>query len=188
MTWDDIPGWFDFASAYEDAAAELPGGTLVEVGCYLGRSLVYLAGAARRSGKPFRVVGVDWCRGSGVENGHDNHADALARGEGTLAGQLHRNLIACGVSDVAAVLVADSRRAADLFPDGSLAMVFLDAGHDYESVKADIAAWLPKVRPGGWLGGDDYCDVWPGVKRAVAELLPGAAPWSHDSWRWVKPA
>lgn len=50
--------------------------------------------------------------------------------------------------------------------------VFLDADHSYEGVRADIAAWAPKVKPGGWLGGHDYENPnFPkfGVTRAVNE-------------------
>ena len=45
---------------------------------------------------------------------------------------------------------------------------------------------MPKIRPGGWLSGDDYNeDKWPGVVRAVSDVLPGAEPWSDRQWRWV---
>ena len=33
--------------------------------------------------------------------------------------------------------------------------VFIDGDHRYESVRRDIQAWLPKVRPGGIMGGHD---------------------------------
>lgn len=49
-------------------------------------------------------------------------------------------------------------------------MVFLDAGHKYEDIKADIAAWLPRVKKGGILAGHDYSAQFPGVARAVDEL------------------
>jgi predicted alpha/beta hydrolase family esterase len=52
-----------------------------------------------------------------------------------------------------------------------LDFVFIDADHKYESVKADIAAWLPKVRPGGHIAGHDYHSDWPGVQKAVDEVL-----------------
>jgi predicted O-methyltransferase YrrM len=48
-------------------------------------------------------------------------------------------------------------------------VVFIDALHDYESVKQDIDLWWPRVRPGGYLCGHDYNHKWPGVMRAVAE-------------------
>ena len=70
------------------------------------------------------------------------------------------------------VIACTSVAAAATFADASLDVVFLDADHSYEAVKADIRAWLPKVKPGGLLAGDDYC--YPGtegVKRAVDELI-----------------
>lgn len=50
-------------------------------------------------------------------------------------------------------------------------LIFLDALHDYESVKQDIALWWPKVRIGGMLAGHDFNHQWPGVERAVAEAF-----------------
>jgi hypothetical protein len=52
-------------------------------------------------------------------------------------------------------------------------LVFIDAAHDYESVKADIKAWTPHVKPGGILCGHDYgVSFLPGVKEAVDEINP----------------
>lgn len=49
-------------------------------------------------------------------------------------------------------------------------MVFLDAMHDYENVKADIERWWPKVIRGGIMAFHDYGHHdFPGVKRAVDE-------------------
>ena len=50
-----------------------------------------------------------------------------------------------------------------------LDLVFIDAAHTYEAVAEDIRAWLPKVRLGGVLCGDDY--PHRGVRRAVGEAL-----------------
>ena len=68
----------------------------------------------------------------------------------------------------------DSVQTAASFDDGSLDFVFLDAEHSYESAAADIAAWWPKLKPGGILFGHDYGHPrFPGVKRAFDESPPG---------------
>lgn len=76
---------------------------------------------------------------------------------------------------------ATTVEAAKLYEDGSFDFVFIDADHSYEAVRADIAAWAPKVRVGGWLGGHDYHPrKFPGVVKVVdgafgkdAHFLPG---------------
>jgi hypothetical protein len=37
----------------------------------------------------------------------------------------------------------------------------VDAAHDYDSVRRDLAAVLPKLKPDGWIVGDDYV-MWAG--------------------------
>ena len=55
-------------------------------------------------------------------------------------------------------------------------MIFLDAMHDYENVKADIARWWPRVKHDGIMAFHDYGHGdFPGVKQAVDERF-GAAP------------
>lgn len=189
MKWQEIEGWFRWRSAQEEAVERFPAGSsFVEVGTYLGRSLCSLGEVVERSGKSFTVIGVDTCRGNGPEGrqGKDYHGAAVARGGGSFAGALHRNVLDCGYGDAITLIIADSVAASRLFTDASLDWVHLDARHDYASVQADILAWLPKIRPGGWLSGDDYDELkWPEVVRAVGELLPGASVWSTGQWRWI---
>jgi len=52
---------------------------------------------------------------------------------------------------------------------GELDFVFIDADHRYKSVLADIKAWMPKVRNGGYITGHD-CEH-PEVKRALIEIF-----------------
>ena len=58
-------------------------------------------------------------------------------------------------------VAACSWEAAERFEDGHFDFVFIDASHDEESVRKDIAAWLPKIRQGGILAGHDIS--YPGV-------------------------
>jgi uncharacterized Rossmann fold enzyme len=57
---------------------------------------------------------------------------------------------------------------------GDYDFVFIDADHSYEGCKADIEAWAPKVKSGGWLGGHDYMNTQFskfGVTQAVNEFV-----------------
>lgn len=69
------------------------------------------------------------------------------------------------------------RKTGDAAAEGvsaqSLDYVFIDAMHTYEACLNDIWAWLPKVRPGGWIGGHDFDNLprFPGIRQAVVEMF-----------------
>lgn len=65
-----------------------------------------------------------------------------------------------------------SVEAATQFEDNSIDFVYIDAGHNYEAVKSDIQTWLPKVKHGSYIAGDDYNARWPGLIKAVREVFP----------------
>jgi hypothetical protein len=73
---------------------------------------------------------------------------------------------------------------ADKIPDASLDFVFIDADHEYESVKKDIIAWRPKIRKGGLLMGHDI--HLEGVKKAVQECC-GEHAADYDYFSWLEP-
>lgn len=77
-----------------------------------------------------------------------------------------------------------SVEAAEMFKAGSLDAVYIDGDHSEEAVRADIRAWLPKIKPGGWIGGHDYrADCNMPVIRAVDALLGKPAKvFADSSW------
>ena len=148
----DIEGWFDFRDVYDYVAATMPkDGHFVEVGAWKGKSAVYLADRLKDLGKNFAPDCVDGFKGDDDTGKSDILAEFMANTQSRGIGYA----------------VGDSAASAQWHPDKALDGIFIDAAHDYESVKADIAAWLPKVRPGGFFGGHDI-DT-PGVKQAVEE-------------------
>lgn len=63
-------------------------------------------------------------------------------------------------------------------------MVFVDGGHDYESVRLDIETWIPKVKRGGIIAFHDY---GPGgrhhikaIKDVVDALMGGYEVILHE--------
>jgi predicted O-methyltransferase YrrM len=184
-----IPNFFSFVGYYNEVAGDAPpGSTLVEVGVFCGASLIHLAKATREKG--CRVVGVDWCRGSKEFEEHGEDVGRYWTETGKMAGELVRNLLQSGC-DVPLV-VDRSAAGAGYFADGSLWFVFLDADHSYESVKADIAAWWPKVAPGGRIAGHDYSTGrYPGVRQAADEFAAAVGLPLRDTgdscWEVTKP-
>lgn len=157
--------WFTFPLTYSHFARSLrDGGVFVEVGSWKGRSTVYMAHELRALGKRVKFFCVDTWEGS-----PENIDDPWVRG-GSLFDLFRKNTDE--YRDLITPVRKPSTEAALTFDDGSVDIVFIDACHEYQSVKADIAAWLPKVRPGGIIAGHDY--RWRGddpVKKAVHEAF-----------------
>ena len=54
------------------------------------------------------------------------------------------------------VLRGTTLEAAPAIPDGSLDFAYVDGDHTLRGITIDLINILPKVRPGGWIGGDDF--------------------------------
>lgn len=174
MSWDQLPGWFDYQDIYNEAIAGANNfETLVEVGVAFGRSLSYLAREAINHTKKLRIFGVDplvddWDSDRptwGAEHRHDARAqggpyNALVAG---MREQAREELEYCRLVRVPSVM------AARMFDDASLFFVFIDGSHHYEDVRDDLEAWERKIRPGGIFAGHDHTAAFPGVRQAVAE-------------------
>jgi len=85
---------------------------------------------------------------------------------------------------------ATSLEAAATFPEGYFDFIYIDGDHLYDAVKADLHAYFPKVKPGGYLADDDYKEPgwWgDGVERAADEFAqqPGIKSFEvrgHQFW------
>jgi SAM-dependent methyltransferase len=166
--------WFSYPRIYKGAVKYFPSGSrFVEVGCWRGRSSVYLGVEVMNSGKQIDVVCVDTWKGSDEHQGMN-----ILNDDGLYQEFLHN------IEPLSSVIIpfrTTSLEAAETFEDESLDFVFIDASHDYENVLADIKAWYCKVKPGGVLSGHDYPD-WPGVKKAVDDVFGKDKVARYGSW------
>jgi hypothetical protein len=134
-------------------------GPLLEVGSWLGKSALYLAAAARETGRV--VVTVDHHRGSeehqpGWEYHDPSLVDPAVGRIDTLPG-FRRTVVDAGAEDVVVAVVGRSEAVARLWGT-PLALLFLDGSHTEESARTDQDAWLRHLAVGGTLA---IHDVFP---------------------------
>jgi hypothetical protein len=75
--------------------------------------------------------------------------------------------------------------AAKDFPDNFFDCVYIDANHDYDSVKEDILSWINKIKKGGILSGHDYHYGSGGVYEALLELFKNIKPKEYSDSSWL---
>lgn len=170
--WRDIHGWFDYEDFYRWLVEEIPaGGKFVEVGCWLGRSIAALHSFAQEAGKTLELSVVDTFQGKPA---NEQHRAILAQHGGNVMKAFMANTDALKVPMT--IYPKGSPESASQFSDQSLDAVFIDGDHSYEAVRADIEAWLPKVKPRGILSGHDYdMQTDPDVVRVVNNYFDGGA-------------
>ncbi len=173
---------------------------IIEVGTFLGAGTVALL-EANETG---RVIAVDTFK----------HLPGLMAGQSFTTAEalivLTQRLEKFG--NRATVIAGESLAVAAMFQTDFADMVFIDAAHDYENVKADILAWSRVLKPGGVLCGHDYdiseryikeeyalkhstgerdihTNIHFGVARALREVVPDfyTTPNHGSSVWWADP-
>jgi predicted O-methyltransferase YrrM len=141
---------------YINLAEQVPdGGICVEVGSYVGGSVITLALALL--GRHIRCFSVESFMGN-----NNGTVDGLA-----LPGLdefIDNVSVKFPFLDVFPVQLP-STLACARWGDRELDLVFIDGNHSRDSVAADIDLWREKIKPGGILAGDDF--EWRGVSEAV---------------------
>lgn len=128
-----VPGWLtnaEEAALIKYAKLAKPGGTIVNIGCEYGRSLIALAKSV-----------VDVTNIYGI----DLHPKP----------ELKANIQEANLDDDhhISILEGDSKYFGAAWGryDDRVNLLFVDGAHEYENVKGDIAAWMPYVVVGGYV-------------------------------------
>lgn len=163
-----------------EQALSVPGGVIVEIGAWKGRSTRALGLAALGTGGV--VFAVDaWC-GSASE-GPESLVNSVPGHEAFEAFRAaNEDLLNLGYivplhlrSHQAAVALRRLGMA------GKVDMLFVDGDHLYESVKGDLDAWLPLVKAGGLVCGHDFTRDY--VQRAIYDAgVPDAVATVDGMW------
>ena len=131
-------------------------GKIVEIGSFHGRSTICLA-SGNYEGRRNDIYSID--PHSGIEAFGKNNSLSL----------LKHNLKMRRLDKNVEYVVDESQSVVKTWAGGEINLLFIDALHDYDNVKADFEAWEKYVSDGGYVLFHD--SVQSGVNRFLQELL-----------------
>lgn len=168
--FNEIPGWFSYKDIYDEMVEKIPNDSnIVEVGAWLGKSTNHLATKIKESNKKINFTTVDTWKGTPDESIHQNIVSNFG---GDIFYEFMDNTIHSNNYNNFNIIKDTSENAASQFQNSSLDFVLIDAGHSYSDVTNDLSYWYKKVKPGGYIAGDDYgTNIFAGVTQAVNEFF-----------------
>lgn len=159
-----IDGWMNEAELRWLALAASVHNYVVEFGAFKGRSTRALCTIHKQ------VFAVDSWDGQYTTDG----TPAGIVGEGAQRA-FAKNLEPAIKAGIVTAAKKYSYECLDLRHYFPIDMVFIDANHDYEAVRHDIMIAHGLLCGRGLICGHDFSNDYPGVQRAVQELVPGFA-------------
>lgn len=176
--YKNIQGWFSFPKLYTQMVERFDNAVFVEVGSWLGKSASYMGVEILNSQKNIKFYCVDTWLGS-----PEHHKMGLCENR-DLYLEFLQNIEPIKSSIIPYRMT--SAEASKLFEDQSIDFIFIDACHDYESVKLDLNSWFPKLKKGSVIAGHDYHEnKWHGVKKAVDEFFIDKTNFSVSEMCWI---
>jgi cephalosporin hydroxylase len=146
--YQSIEGWFSYEDIYRAIVERAEDGDrFVEIGSFKGRSSAFMAVEIANSGKKIQFDCIDTWKGS-VE-----HQEIDEVVNDTLYDTFLKNIDP--VREYINPIRMTSLDAAELYEDKSINFIMIDGDHRFDAVCADIAAYLPKMKSGGIMTGDD---------------------------------
>jgi predicted O-methyltransferase YrrM len=151
-------GWFNHGEQILALVEQHKPKVCVELGSWQGASAIPVARSIRRWGGTMTCVDT-W--------GGEIHE---TKSTPWMLLSCVRNMTLAGVSG-SMRLIPSSTQDAALWWTEPIDYLYVDADHSYDGVVADLYAWVPHVKPGGLILGDDYGHHgFPGVARAWDEF------------------
>lgn len=168
--YENVFGFFTFPGLYRRWVHEVvpEGGTIVELGVLLGKSLCFLGVEAHNADRGLHVHGVDIFRPMEGKTAEFYEANGLGHKGDDIYPLFIANLKAAGLQDFVAIHRCDIVEASSHFADGSVDAVMNDADHSVAGVTRALQAWWPKLKVGGRMALHDYGHLsFSGVKVAA---------------------
>ena len=171
---DDLQGWGSDHPVLLQAIDTFEPRKILEIGSWKGRSAINMARHARDKGLDCEVVCVDTWLGSSEhwlrEKPEWYEWLQIKFGRPQLYNTFLANVVRAGLQNSITPFPCTSETASVVLIKLGFYfdICYVDAAHEYDAVKRDLAAVWPLCREPGVLIGDDY--DWDSVKRAVDEF------------------
>lgn len=156
---------------WDSAKAVPPGGRIVEIGSFQGRSMIVLASAAAPD---VEIIAIDPHAGNDRGPNEIEGFDEQAEDDNAI---FNANLAAAGVAERVRH-VREFSDAAHGQVSGDIDLLYIDGAHRFAPARADIDSWGSRVvLEGTMLIHDSFSAV--GVTMAQATELAAATDWSY---------
>jgi hypothetical protein len=167
--YKNVEGWFNMEKQYLELLENTPeNGVFVELGAYKGKSTSFIVTEILNRKRNIKFYTVDTF--SGVSE-ISNEKEKIAYSKVNISNIYESFLESTNnVKDGFKTIISTSDRAANHFEDNSVDAIFIDAGHSFEAVLADLEAWYPKMKNNSIMSGHDY-NAWEGVNQAFKKFF-----------------
>jgi Methyltransferase domain len=186
----DSQGWSSTSHVFEEIIKEISPRLIVEVGTWKGGSAIHMAKTCLKYYNDFEIVCIDTFLGS-VEHWVDQK-DLLFKniknGRPRIYDQFLSNVVHNELQDYITPLPVDSINGHEILTRLNVEadLIYIDAGHDYMSVRLDLAHYSTHLRPGGYMLGDDWFHI--PIKEAAYDTFgeDKVIEKSRDKFLWIK--
>jgi predicted O-methyltransferase YrrM len=171
---EDTQGWGSTDPIFKTLVEGMRPKLILEVGSWKGGSAIGMGKMCKEMGLDAEIICIDtWLGSPGLytREADPYYASLNHRfGYPSLYYTFLTNVVRAGLQDIITPFPLTSHLAADVLAKfGAKAdIVYIDAAHDYDSVKLDLAKFWPLLSDEGVLLGDDY--KWAGVTAAANEF------------------
>lgn len=161
--------FFNGAAVFDRLIEAVRPKVIIEVGTWMGHSAIHMSKAAARFAPEVLTICVDTWLGSAEHYFTDEHLGdlALRNGRPTFYGKFLSNVAFHDLRAAILPLSISSHAAFEILQRLNVKadLIYIDAGHDYQDVRADVRDFRKLLSETGVIFGDDY--FYGPVKRAV---------------------
>jgi hypothetical protein len=172
----DMQGWSSDHPALKKLVQGLRPELIIEVGSWKGRSAINMAKYAAEVGLATEIICVDTWLGSpehwlNKEDPNFYQSLKIQNGTPTFYYTFLKNVVDNKLQDVITPFRVPSETAYFILRRLNIRakLIYIDAGHEYESVLNDLNMYTRLLTDDGVICGDDYI-MWESVTRAVNEF------------------